>query len=221
MNRQGVLLVVSGPSGVGKGTIISEVMRRHPDVRRSISCTTRQPRPGEVDKRDYFFIGTDEFAHLRDSGHLLEWAVVHQDLFYGTPREPVEEALAEGRDIILEIDYQGARSVRQLMGDRATLVFIAPPRWEALSDRLEGRSTEDQEATRKRLASAVHELAHVELFEYLIVNDDVAAATDELEAVLMAERAQLNRLDWKPFVDGLLREAGARPPPGPAGRPLP
>jgi guanylate kinase len=162
-----------------------------------------------VDKRDYFFIGTDEFAHLRDSGQLLEWAVVHQDLFYGTPREPVEEALAEGRDIILEIDYQGARSVRGLMGDRATLVFIAPPQWQALSDRLEGRSTEDPEATHKRLASAVHELAHVELFEYLVVNDDLGQATDELEAILLAERSQLNRLDWRPFVDGLLREAGA------------
>lgn len=209
MNRQGVLLVVSGPSGVGKGTIISEIMRRHPDVRRSISCTTRAPRPGEVDRRDYFFIGTDEFAHLRDSGQLLEWAVVHQDLFYGTPREPVEEALAEGRDIILEIDYQGARSVRQLMGDRATLVFVAPPQWQALSDRLASRSTEDPEATHKRLASAVHELAHAELFEYLIINDDLGQAVDALEAILLAGRAQLNRLDWKPFVDGLLREAGA------------
>lgn len=208
MKRQGVLLVVSGPSGVGKGTIIADVMRRHPEVRRSVSCTTRAPRPGEVDKRDYFFITTEEFAHLRDSGQLLEWAVVHQDLFYGTPREPVEEALAEGCDIILEIDYQGARSVRGLLGDRATLVFIAPPRWDALSERLEGRSTEDPEATRKRLASAIHELAHVELFEYLIVNDDATVATDELEAILLAERAQVNRLDWKPFVDGLLRQAG-------------
>ena len=209
MNRQGVLLVVSGPSGVGKGTLISEILKRRPDVRRSVSCTTRRPRPGEVDRVSYYFVDNHEFAHLRDSGRLLEWAVVHQDLFYGTPREPVEEALAEGRDIILEIDYQGARSVHQLMGDRAALVFIAPPRWAALSERLDGRSTEDPEATRKRLASAVHELAHIELFEYLIVNDDVAAATDELEAVLLAERAQLQRQDWRPFAEGLLREAGA------------
>jgi guanylate kinase len=141
LKRQGVLLVVSGPSGVGKGTIISEILRRRPEVRRSVSCTTRSPRPGEVDRVNYYFVDRHEFAHLRDSDRLLEWAVVHQDLFYGTPREPVEEALAEGRDIILEIDYQGARSVRHLMGDRATLVFIAPPRWEALSDRLEGPST--------------------------------------------------------------------------------
>jgi guanylate kinase len=208
LNRQGVLLVVSGPSGVGKGTIISEIMRRHDDVRRSVSCTTRAPRRGEVDRRDYFFINSEEFAHLRDSERLLEWAVVHQDLFYGTPREPVEEALAEGRDIILEIDYQGARSVQQILGDRATLVFIAPPQWGALAERIAGRSTEDPEATRKRLASAVHELAHVELFEYLIINDEVSTATDQLEAILLAERSQLNRLDWRPFVDGLLREAG-------------
>ena len=209
MDRQGVLLVVSGPSGVGKGTLINGILQRHPDVRRSVSCTTRGPRPGEKHGEAYYFVTREEFAHLRDADQLLEWAVVHQDLFYGTPREPVEEALAEGRDIILEIDYQGARSVRQIMGDRATLVFIAPPQWQALAARLEGRSTEDSEATQKRLASAVHELAHIELFDYLVVNDEVEAAQAQLEAVLLAERQRLERLEWKPFVDGLLREAGA------------
>jgi guanylate kinase len=132
---------------------------------------------------------------------------VHQDLQYGTPRKAVEEALAQGQDIILEIDYQGARSVREIMGERAALVFVAPPRWDSLVSRLRGRSTEDEEATRKRLASAIHELAHVELFEYLIINDDLQVAVDELESILTAERQRLERMDWKPFVEGLRKDA--------------
>jgi guanylate kinase len=208
LRKQGVLLVVAGPSGVGKGTIINEILKAHPDVRRSVSCTTRDPRPGEVEGTDYYFVTNDQFQQMRDSGDLLEWALVHQDLLYGTPRGPVEEALERGEDIILEIDYQGARSVRQILGDRATLVFVAPPSWESLESRLKGRSTEDGEATSKRLGSAIHELAHVELFEYLIVNDDLQAAVRQLEAILLAERQHLERLDWRPFVDTLLRGAG-------------
>lgn len=202
------MLVVSGPSGVGKGTVIKRMLARLPDVSRSVSCTTRPPRPGEVAGRDYHFVSTDEFRRMREAGELLEWAVVHQDLLYGTPRQPVEEALAKGQDIILEIDYQGARSVRQILGERAVLVFIAPPSWGALVERLRGRSTEDDEATRKRLASAIHELAHVEAFEYLIINDDLDAAVDNLQSVLLAERQRLGRLQWRPFVEDLLREAG-------------
>jgi guanylate kinase len=205
--KEGVLLVVSGPSGVGKGAVIGELLSRHPEVQKSVSCTTRNPRPGEVEGRDYFFVTATDFAQLREDEGLLEWAVVHQDLQYGTPRQPVEEALAQGKDIILEIDYQGARSVRQIMGERAALVFVAPPRWDSLVSRLRGRSTEDEEATCKRLASAIHELAHVELFEYLIINDDLQVAVGELEAILLAERQRLDRMDWKPFVEGLRKEA--------------
>lgn len=207
MDKQGVLLVVSGPSGVGKGAVIGELLRRYPEVRKSVSCTTRRPRPGEVEGEDYYFVTPADFQNLREADGLLEWAVVHQDLQYGTPRRPVEEALARGEDIILEIDYQGARSVRQLMGERAALVFVAPPRWETLVSRLRGRSTEDEEATHKRLASAIHELAHVELFEYLIINDDLTTAVAELAAILSAERLRLERLDWKPFVEKLREEA--------------
>ncbi|MGE5532467.1 MAG: guanylate kinase [Bacteroidota bacterium] len=182
-------------------------MARHPEVHKSVSCTTRDPRPGEVEGQDYFFVSPAQFAQLREDEGLLEWAVVHQDLQYGTPRQPVEEALAQGKDIILEIDYQGARSVREIMGDRAALVFVAPPRWDSLVSRLRGRSTEDEEATRKRLASAIHELAHVELFEYLIINDNLQVAVGELEAILLAERQRIDRMDWKPFVEGLRKEA--------------
>ncbi len=193
---------------MGKGTVIARMLAQQPGVSRSVSCTTRGPRPGEVAGRDYHFVSADEFHRMRDAGELLEWALVHQDLLYGTPRGPVEEALAAGQDIILEIDYQGARSVRQILGERAVLVFIAPPTWEALVQRLQGRSTEDDEATRKRLASAIHELAHVEAFEYLIVNDNLDRAVNDLQSVLLAERQRLERLDWRPFVDQLLREAG-------------
>lgn len=207
MTKQGVLLVVSGPSGVGKGAIIAELLRRHPEVHKSVSCTTRAPRPGEVEGDDYFFVTPAKFHELREQEGLLEWAVVHQDLQYGTPREPVEASLTQGQDIILEIDYQGARSVRELMGDRASLVFVAPPRWQDLVSRLRGRSTEDEEATGKRLASAIHELAHVELFEYLIINDDLEVAVTELQAILLAERQRLDRLDWRPLVERLREEA--------------
>lgn len=208
LTKQGVLLVVSGPSGVGKGAIINQLLQRQPTVLRSVSCTTRSPRPGEVEGRDYYFVTAADFDRMRQQDELLEWAVVHQDLQYGTPRLPVEKALAEGTDIILEIDYQGARSVRAALGDRAKLVFVAPPNWEALVARLQGRSTESDDATRKRLASAVHELAHVELFEYLLVNDCLQTAIGELEAILVAERLRRERLNWRPFVDGLLKEAG-------------
>lgn len=207
MRKQGVLLVVSGPSGVGKGAVIGELLSGHPEVGKSVSCTTRGPRPGEVEGQDYFFVTPAQFTQMREEECLLEWAVVHQDLQYGTPRGPVEEALERGQDIILEIDYQGARSVRQIMGDRATLVFVAPPRWEDLVNRLRGRSTEDEDATRKRLASAIHELAHVELFEYLIINDDLQTAVGDLEAILLAERQRLDRMDWQPFVESLRKEA--------------
>lgn len=208
MVKHGVLLVVSGPSGVGKGAVISELLKRQPTVQRSVSCTTRAPRPGEVPGRDYYFVTPAEFAQMRENGELLEWAVVHQDLQYGTPRKPVEQALANGQDIVLEIDYQGARSIYSIMGDEAPAVFVAPPRWQDLVTRLRGRQTEDEEATRKRLASAIHELAHVEFFKYLIINDDLADAVAELEAILVAERQCVKRLDWKPFIESLLKEAG-------------
>ncbi|MEN6640802.1 MAG: guanylate kinase [Armatimonadia bacterium] len=208
MRKQGVLLVVAGPSGVGKGTIINRIIERNPEVRCSVSCTTRAPRPGEVDGQDYYFVTVDEFHRMREQGELLEWALVHQDLLYGTPRKPVEEALERAEDLILEIDYQGARSLRQALGDRATLVFVAPPRWQDLVDRLHGRSTEDDEATKKRLGSAIHEFAHVELFEYLIINEDLEQAVSQLEAILKSERQRLKRLNWEPFIEGLLRDAG-------------
>jgi len=193
--------VVSGPSGVGKGTVIRELMRRRPQLRRSISCTTRAARKNETNGVEYFFVTVEDFARMRDAGELLEWATVHTDTSYGTPRKPVEDALAAGQDIILEIDYQGARTVRCALGRKAVLVFIAPPAWDELESRLVGRETESPEAVRMRLNTARREIAHMDLFEYVIVNHKVKEATDELEAILVAEGCRAARVDR----DGLVR----------------
>ncbi|MCX7600276.1 MAG: guanylate kinase [Armatimonadetes bacterium] len=209
LRHAGLLLVVSGPSGVGKGTLIAGVLARHPEVRVSVSCTTRAPRRGEVNGRDYHFVTLEEFQRLRDAGELLEWAQIHGDLYYGTPRRPVEEALARGEDMILEIDYQGARAVRTILGDRSVLVFVAPPTWGTLLERLQMRHTERPEEVAARLESAGREIANMGLYDYVVVNDDLQRATDELEAVLLAERCTARRFDWRTFRDRLLADAEA------------
>ena len=204
---KGVLLVVSGPSGVGKGTVISGLLDVHAEVRRSVSCTTRPRRPTQQDGQDYHFISVQEFERKVEAGEFLEWAVVHKDLRYGTPRAPVEAALAAGQDMILEIDYQGARSVREQMGERAVLVFIAPPSWDALLQRLQQRHTESPEAIAKRLASAQREIANLHMYEYVIINDELAEAVRALEAVLIAERHRGARTDWHRLQQDLLDQA--------------
>ncbi len=207
--RQGLLLVVAGPSGVGKGTLIRGLMQRHRELVLSVSVTTRPPRPGEVHGRDYYFVSVDEFIRMRESGELLEWAIVHEDLFYGTPRQPVIDAIRQGRDMVLEIDYQGARSVRALLPHHSVLVFIAPPSWQALIERLEKRHTERPEEVQKRLRSARREIANIDMFQYVVVNDVVERAVDELEAILIAERCRLARMDWRALSEELLRQADA------------
>lgn len=202
---RGILLVVAGPSGVGKGTLIAGLRDRHPHIEFSVSCTTRDPRPGEVDGEDYHFVSRDEFARMRAEGELLEWAVVHETDLYGTPRGPVEEALAAGRDMVVEIDYQGARSMREALPE-AVLVFVAPPDIQALSERLEGRNTESESRLRRRLRSAATEFRHIAMFEFLIVNDRLQAAIDALEAIYLAERQRTSRADWRALRRSLLEE---------------
>jgi guanylate kinase len=197
VDRSGVLLVVSGPSGVGKGSVINRLLARQPALSKSVSCTTRSPRPGEEDGVDYHFVTVERFREMVNAGEFLEYACVHQDLWYGTPAEPVRQALADGTDIALEIDYQGARSVRQALGNRAALVFIAPPSWDELVARLKGRSTESADATAKRLESAEKEFEHIGMFEYVVVNDVLDEAVVELEAILVAERCRLERVGWE------------------------
>jgi guanylate kinase len=200
--------VVSGPSGVGKGTLIREVLAAHPNARRSISCTTRPPRCGERDGEDYHFVCAERFAQMREAGQFLEWAVVHQDIHYGTPRAPVERSLAEGKSVILEIDCQGAQTVRETMGAQSASVFVAPPSWEALVERLCGRGTESPDAVSKRVASARRELAEIGQFDYIVVNECIPAASEQLLAILVAEECRRERCDWRGLQARLLAGAG-------------
>jgi guanylate kinase len=200
---RGILLVVAGPSGVGKGTLIRGLRERHEGIEWSVSCTTRDARQGEVDGRDYHFISHEQFLRMARAGELLEWAVVHRHDFYGTPRAPVEEALAAGRDMVIEIDYQGARSMRAALPE-AVLVFVAPPSVTALQERLTGRNTETGEAVRRRLRSARTEFEHIGMFGHLIVNDDLDEAIAALEAIYLAERQRTTRAHWRELRDRLL-----------------
>lgn len=168
---------------MGKGTVSADIRARYPDVWLSVSATTRDPRPGEVDGVHYLFVGPTRFAEMVKNGELLEWAVVHGQNSYGTPRGPVEEKLAAGVATLLEIDLQGARQVRESMPD-ARFVFLAPPSWEELERRLVGRGTEGPEERERRLATARVELAAAPEFDHVIINDDVQRAADELMSVM-------------------------------------
>lgn len=179
----GDVTVISGPSGVGKGTIVRALASAHAEVWVSVSATTRPPRPGEVDGRDYFFISDADFDGLIATEGLLEWAEVHGSARYGTPKAPVLAAVSEGRRVILEIELQGSRQVRtRLPGAR--YVFIAPPDRETLLERLRGRGTETEAQVRRRLETANTELAAAEEFDHVIVNDELGRAVAELVDLL-------------------------------------
>jgi guanylate kinase len=179
------LVVLAGPTAVGKGTVAAYVRRHFPDVWLSVSMTTRKPRPREVDGVHYHFVDDTEFERLREAGEFLEWAVVHGRAKYGTPRGPVDRALAEGRKALLEIDLQGARQVRERMPE-ALFVFLEPPSWDELVRRLVGRGTETEEEREVRLATARQELAARREFDVSIVNDDVRRASEELVSLMRA-----------------------------------
>jgi len=182
------LVVLAGPTAVGKGSVAAAVRERHPDVWISVSATTRPPRPGEQDGVHYFFVSDDEFDAMVERGDLLEWAVVHQSARYGTPRGPVEEALAAGRPALLEIDLQGARQVRSTMPD-ALFVFLKPPSWDELVRRLVGRGTETEAERTRRLETALEELAAEREFDVTVVNHEIHAAADELVALITLQQS--------------------------------
>ncbi|NYF99559.1 guanylate kinase [Janibacter cremeus] len=177
------LTVLAGPTAVGKGTVAAWIREHHPEVWLSVSATTRPPRPGEVDGVHYHFMSGEDFADKVGEGEMLEWAVVHGRASYGTPRGPVDRALAEGKLPLLEIDLQGARQVRASMPD-ARFVFLAPPSWDELVGRLEGRGTETAQERAVRLDTAKVELAAQHEFDHVVVNDDIRRAAEELVSLM-------------------------------------
>ncbi|MDQ4148689.1 MAG: guanylate kinase [Actinomycetota bacterium] len=182
MSGRAKLFILSGPSGAGKGTIVQRVLEERPEIRLSVSCTTRPARPMEVEGVHYHFVSEREFLERRDRGEFLEWAEVHGYL-YGTPRKPVEDYLSQGEDVILEIDVQGAAEVKTAMPE-ARLIFIEPPSMQVLSQRLRKRSTEQEDALNRRLSDAYDELRKKELFDGVIVNVEVEQAVAEVLALM-------------------------------------
>src|SRR5882672_1924383 len=188
---RGILFVVSSPSGGGKGTLIQRVLKQVPNLSYSVSYTTRAPRNGEVNGREYFFVTTDQFEKMVAANEFLEWAQVHSKL-YGTARQQVVREVSEGRDIILEVDVQGAASVRTLLAD-AVSIFILPPSFEVLKQRLQARGTDSPEELDLRLRNAPGELKDYSAFQYVILNDDLDRAANQMSAIVHAERARLSR----------------------------
>ncbi len=192
------MFVISAPSGAGKTTVCQRALETVPDLAYSISHTTRPPRYGEKDGIDYFFVSEDEFCRMKDQRDFLEWAFVHGN-YYGTARKQISDCLESGKDILLDIDVQGARQVRDQISD-AILIFILPPSWEVLEERLKKRQSDDEEALRLRLANARGEVKAIREYDYIIVNDDLEEAVNDLTCIVQAERCRRSRvvpsLNW-------------------------
>lgn len=190
-NDKGLLVVISGPSGVGKGTICKHLTKKHHDIFLSVSATTRQPRAGEENGVHYNFINEDEFRNLIKEDGLMEWAAFC-DNYYGTPKLPVIENINSGRDVVLEIEMQGAMRVKSKYPD-GVYIFILPPSLEVLKERLSGRGTESETVIRKRLDRAKEELKQCSKYNYYVINDDIEKATEKIEAIMTAEKLRSER----------------------------
>ncbi|MDK1489061.1 guanylate kinase [Sinorhizobium sp. 7-81] len=204
--RRGLMLVISSPSGAGKSTIARNLLEADPELSISVSVTTRARRPSEIEGRHYFFKSIREFEALRATDSLLEWAEVHGN-FYGTPRDPVEAAMAEGRDMLFDIDWQGAQQLQEKMGGDVVSIFILPPSMAELQSRLHRRAEDSEEVIATRLANSRAEIEHWREYDYIVVNDDLDRAFSAVQAIVEAERL---RRDRRPglfeFVNGLLTE---------------
>ena len=202
--RRGLMLVLSSPSGAGKTTIARALLEAETGIESSISHTTRKKRKGEKEGKDYHFVDQDEFARMRDRGAFLEWAEVF-DNYYGTPRAPVERALKEGRDVLFDVDWQGAKSLRRAAPDDVVSVFILPPSAADLEQRLNVRAEDPPDVLRTRMRGASNEIRHWQEYDYVIVNHDLERSVAAVRAILVAERLRRVRLTGlKDFVQGLL-----------------
>ena len=196
---------MSSPSGAGKTTLSRALLAADANITMSVSVTTRPPRPGEIEGRDYHFISKEKFAELRDTSQMLEWAEVFGN-FYGTPRAPVEAALAKGRDVLFDIDWQGTQQLAQAMEDDLVRVFILPPSAEALRQRLMQRNQDTAVVIAKRMAEASREISHWAEYDYVIINETVEASSAQVAAILMAERLKRKRRSGlTQFVRGLTK----------------
>jgi guanylate kinase len=190
--RKGVIFILSAPSGAGKTTLIKKLLKLFPDITLSVSCTTRARRPGETAGRDYHFVTEKHFAALRSRSGFAEWARVH-GYFYGTPRAPLERTIAQGRDILLDIDVQGARKIKRQYPD-AVSIFVLPPSRRELEQRLARRGTDRKETIRKRLENARREIREIMRYDYAVENRELRRAVEEAEAIVTAERLRVARL---------------------------
>jgi guanylate kinase len=202
--RRGIMLIVSSPSGAGKTTLTRNLLDKEENVSLSISVTTRQRRSSEIDGIHYKFLSRRQFELMRDGGELLEWAEVHGN-FYGTPREPVETALAEGRDVLFDIDWQGTQQLYNSMRDDVVSVFVLPPTADELKYRLERRAEDLPDVIARRLKNAADEIPHWEEYDYVLVNRDLDKSFARLRGILTAERLKrVRKEDIQEFVDKLL-----------------
>lgn len=186
MSKFGNLFIISAPSGTGKTTLLKEVQLRLPEIRFSVSFTTREPRKGEVHGRDYFFISKDEFLRGIKEGRFLEWACVHGN-YYGTDKAMIEEWLSNGLEVILDIDVQGARTIK-CQYPFASTIFILPPSWEELERRLRSRGTDSDEVIRRRLSNASKEISEAFWYDYIVINDEISKAVGELITIITSFR---------------------------------
>lgn len=191
MSPRGLLIVISAPSGAGKSTLCRELLKNHPDIRRSISVTTRLPRSGEIPDKDYYFISEEQFGKMLGNKELAEWALVHGN-YYGTPQKKLEETLTRGEDIILAVDVQGGSQLKKKYPE-GIFVFLLPPSWGELEERLRARKTESEEIINQRLRNARKETQHLREYDYAVVNAEFSQAVKEIEAIIIAERCRVKR----------------------------